>query len=192
MMRRTALKVHSRLYGSYLYVFIDANVRRRLYRLGVLRDRMDQGRGAVFTYAFDEPGVDLEEVEAAYHDYAQHLSVIKRLLDERGIPMLALGLPSRFRISDEPVDNERGFDTAKIRIDPYDRMAQYCRELGIPFVDLRLRLRKERQAMLDGDKPWNDLYIPYDYSHLDPAGLGMAAEMLRAEIDRQGWLRQGN
>ncbi len=185
-LRVAAVRVHGRLYGSYLYVFLDANVRRRLYRLGVLRDRMDKPTGAIFAYAFDDPGVDLEHAEAAYRRFREGLIEIQALLRQRGIPFVVLGIPSRFDCSDDPIDNERGFETRRIRIQPLDRVGQYCREAGIPFVDLRVRFRTERRAMFAGTRPWDDLYIPLDFAHLNETGLSIAAEELMKVIDEEG------
>jgi hypothetical protein len=177
---------------SYLNAFIDSNIRKALYRARVLRDPMNSRVGAIFSYAFDVPGVDIDQVETAYDLAAARLADMKNVLDEQGVHLMVLGIPSRWEISEHHEDNRRHFELGKIRISPLDRAAEYCRELGVPFVDLRPRLRKERLAMLEGNKPWDDLYIPLDYSHLDPAGLGIAAEMLLGEIERQGWLRQAD
>jgi len=179
--RSKALDIHVRLHSSYLYVFLDTHIRRRLYRLGAIRDRMDTREGAVFAYAFDVPGVELDEVERAYRIFYDELKAMKRFLDERRIPLIVLGIPSQFRISEHWRDNERGYDLSKIRIEPLDRIATTCAGLGVPFVDLRPRLREERQAMLDGKRQWDDLFIRNDYAHLNTTGTRLAAEeLLRA------------
>lgn len=187
-LRRGALGIHNRLYGSYLYGFLDGNVRLRLYRLGVIRDRMDKASGAIFAYAFDDPGVDLQAVEENYRVLLERLVELKKLLDEHQIQLLVMTPASRFDLSDRPVDNERGFDLDKIRIQPAQVIGDYCTRHRIPFVDPGPRLRAERHAMLEGTRPWNDLYIPLDYSHLNPTGLHIVAEELLKEIEAQGWL----
>jgi lysophospholipase L1-like esterase len=191
-MRRAALSVHVQLHRTYLYTFIDANIRKRLYQLGILQDRMDKRSGAVFAYAFDVPGVPLEEIETSYSVYAECLAQLEEILDERGVPFIVMGIPSRFNLSDRGWDNERGFDLTKTRIVPLDRVARYCAELGIPFVDLRPRLRREREAMLSGDKPFDALYTPMDYTHLNSTGLRIAAEEILKCIDDHGWLDTPN
>jgi lysophospholipase L1-like esterase len=189
-LRRAALKLHSFLYRSYLYVAWDTNVRHRLYALGVLRDRLDKPRGAIFAYAFDDPGVRLEAVEQSYETLADNLHQLKQRLDKQQVHLLVLGIPSRFELTSDPIDNERNFELSKIRIQPITRMAQYCRRLGVPFVDLRPRLKAQRQAMKTGTRAWDDLYIPFDYTHLNATGLYMAAQELASQLDKLGWLEE--
>ncbi len=184
-LRRALLNIHMRLHSSYLYVLLDANLRRRLYRWGVIRDRMDAREGALFAYAFDVPGVRKAEVEENYRTFRSELALCKRLLDQRGIPLVVVGLSSRFRISGLPVDNERGYDLRKIRIEPMERVEDLCRKLGIPFVDLQARLSRERQAMREGKTPRDDLYIPGDYAHLNAAGMRIAAEELADALRKE-------
>lgn len=188
---RLLQRVRVTLYGSYLYAFLNGNLRRALYRIGILRDRMDAG-SAISAYAFDVPGVDLNDIEGAYRLLDTSLTDMKALLDERDIPFVVLGIPSRFRISDDRVDNQHGFELEKIRIEPLDRVAAYCEDLGVPFVDLRLQLRRERRRMLDGGRPWDDLYVPLDYAHLNSVGLHIAAEELLRIIDVHEWLTDAN
>jgi lysophospholipase L1-like esterase len=187
-----AVAVHIQLSQSYLYAFCDAQIRRRFYRLGVMRDRMDKSAGAIFAYAFDVPGVDLAEIESVYATFAEQVSQVKAVLDRRGIPCVVLGMPSRFELSQEPEDNERGFELRRIRIQPLDRVAQLCAQLEIPYVDLRPPMRAARAAMLAGDEKWDDLYTPLDYTHLNRTGLHIAAEELLQCIDGHGWLRGGS
>ena len=155
---------------SYLYIAFDAHVRRQLYRLGVLRDRMDKREGATFAYAFDVPGLPQSEVDRAYALLHADLPRLKRLLDDAGVALVILEIPSRFRISTLAVDNERGYDLSKIRVEPMRRVSAIATELGIPFVDLQPILSQERHAMLAGTRAWNDLYVPLDYVHLNRRG----------------------
>lgn len=180
--RRALLSMHIRLHSSYLYVLLDASLRRPLYRWGIVRDRMDAREGALFAYAFDVPGVRQEEVESSYKTLGSELERCRDLLSSRGIPLVVVGLPSRFRISGARVDNERGYDLRKIRVEPLERMAGICGRMGLPFVDLQERLREERRRMTAGERPWDDLYIPGDYAHLNPTGMRTAAEELAAAV----------
>ena len=170
---------------SYLYVFLDVNVRRLLYVLGVLQAKPV---GPGFAYAFDMPGVKPEAVEAAYRILRARLAETKAMLLRRGIPFVVMGIPGQFEISDLGFDNPHRFPVKTMRISPQDRVAEYCRELGIPYVDLRPRLRAERQAMREGALPWNPLFIPVDEWHLIQYGMRIAAEELLGVIDAQGWL----
>lgn len=189
-LKKTLVRASAILNGSYAYVFAVANVRKAIYWGGVFRARMDRQAGAVFAYAFDVPGVDVDRVEAAYDVVESRLRDIKNLLDSRDVPVVVIGIPSRFEIGGASRDNKRRFDLAKIRISPLQRVGQYCRALRIPYIDLRTPLREQRRAMLDGRLPWNPLYIVrLDYTHLNERGLGIAAEELVRTIDANGWLQ---
>lgn len=177
------------LLGSYLYAFVNANVRSVFYRAGVLRDRLDVPQGAIFAYAFQAPGVDLEAVEQAYAELRSGLARLRDVAAGRGVAFVVLGIPSRFEISALPEDNERGLELRRARIRPLVRLAEYCAELGVPFVDATPGLREARRRMIAGLEPWDDLYIPLDVTHLNAAGQAVVA---RALVDHQAeWRLSG-
>lgn len=175
--------------SSYLYVFVDTNLRDTLYRWNLIRDRLDVSLGAVFAYAFDAPGVRIDRVEEAYSHLHAGLVRIKGLLDDHRVPFVVLLIPPRFRLNSTAMDNDRGFEVRRIRIDPLERVAAYAMELGIPVVDVTPALSAARRAMLAGELAWDDLYLPLDYSHLTPAGLEIVARELLRAIDAHGWLK---
>lgn len=181
-----ALNVHANLYNYYTFAFLDHELRLRMYRMGVMRDRMDKQSGAIFAYGFDVPEVRLPDVENAYTPMLDRLRDLSRLAAEHGVHFVVLGIPSRFEISSLDADNERGYALDLIRINPLDRVGAACRALGVPFVDLRPRLQAERAAMVAGTRPWDDLYA-FDYTHLNEEGHRLAADELRLELARQGW-----
>lgn len=181
-LQRALFSLHVRLHGSYLYSLMDANLRLRLYRMGILRDRMDHPQGALFAYAFDVPGGNREQVEQAYGKVGEELASLKELLERKKILLVVAGIPSRFRISNSPCDNERGYDLSKIRTEPTERVNSICGRLGIRFVDLRPVLQGLREKMFRGELPWDDLYIPADYAHLNPRGMKIAAEQIRKAL----------
>jgi GDSL-like Lipase/Acylhydrolase family len=180
--RQAMLAVHRLLARSLCYQAVDTNVRRRLYRAGVLQDRLDKPSGAIFAYGFDAPGVDLERVELGYHAMDEQLAHMATVASEQQIRLVCLGVPSRFVLSEHDADNERGYPREKIRIQPLDRFRAGCEAAGVPLVDARPRLRRERAAMLTGESPWDDLYTPFDFAHLNSRGHQIAAEEVRAQI----------
>lgn len=181
-----ALDFQEALYGYYTFAYLDHAVRHRMYRMGVIRDRMDKQSGAIFAYAFDVPGVRVADVDAAYTPMLKGLGELARLVEERGAHFLVIGIPSRFEISALDIDNERGYDMRLVQINPLDRVAAECHALGVPFVDLRLRLGTERAAMTAGQRPWDDLYA-YDFTHLNEEGHRLAADELQRELHQRGW-----
>lgn len=173
------------LLGSYLYAFLNANARTVLYRLGVLRDRLDVPKGAIFAYAFNTPGVEVAMVEDAYAELKAGLAQLRDLTGQRGIRLTVLGIPPRFEISTLPEDNERGLELRRIRIRPLARLAEYCQELGINYVDVTPALHEARQQMVDGKRAWDDLYVPQDFTHLNATGQRVIAATLLESL-RQG------
>lgn len=187
--RKLPKRLRAVLYGSYLHGLVDDKTRKFLYWCGVLRGRTDAQQGAMFAYAGDVPGVDIDRVAGAYDTLAARLGDIQGVLQARQIPLVVLGIPSQFEISDQACDNKRRFPLDRLRISPLDRVATYCRTRDIPFVDLRPRLRAERKAMLEGLRSWDQLYtVRMDFTHLNNLGLHLAAEELLKEIDARGWL----
>jgi hypothetical protein len=182
----SALNIESNLYRYYTFAFLDHQIRLRMYRMGVIRDRMDKQSGAIFAYAFDVPEVSLADVEGAYVPMLDRLGDLARMVEEHGAHFMVLGIPSRFEISALDVDNERGYALNLARINPLDRVGAASRALDVPFVDLRPRLRAERAAMVAGERRWDDLYAS-DYTHLSEEGHRLAADELRLELARQGW-----
>jgi len=132
------------------------------------------------------------EVESTYSSFARRLTVMGILLDSHDVSLLVQGLPLRFRIGAQRRDDERGFDVRRIRIEPLDRIAEHCKETGIRSVGLRPRMRTERQAMIDGEKEWNDMYIQWDYARRNQRGPRISAEEVLEAINRHGWLRMNH
>jgi lysophospholipase L1-like esterase len=153
--------------NSYAWVAFDFYVRKNFYRLGILQDDLSKPRGASYAYAFDVKGVDLEAVERDYAAFFEKLKTLKSILDERGIPLLIVGLPSRFELARKGENNPRQYPLDKIRIQPLDRMSEYATQLDMPYFDLR-------PALMDQ----NDIYIRTDYAHLNKEGLRIVAEEL--------------
>lgn len=177
---------HLFLRASRIYSVLDANMRYALYRCDLLRAATTRPAGAVFSYAFDVEGVFIDRVEATFALFAEALGELQDVLTEQRVPFIVLGFPSRFTLSDEPVDNLQRIPVEKIRIRPIERVAEYCGERGVPFVNARIRLSQERRRMLAGDIPWDELYIPLDYTHLNPRGHQIVAEALLAELESRG------
>ena len=189
-------KVHSVLYSTRIYACADMQFRKRLYRIGVLRDMIERPKGAPFAYAFDEPLVDQSRIESSYEQFAEQLARLKALLDERNTPLLVISIPSRFEISQNSVDNIRNLPLNRIRIEPTKRLGQICRDLNIAHLDLLPSFRTERQRMLNNQADWNDLYVLHDYTHLNREGHAIVASQLQKTLDQNqliaGWTDRGN
>lgn len=182
--RTLLLPLHGLLAGTYTYVAWDGWVRKGLYRLGVLQDRVDKQRGGILAYAFDVPGADGERVARAYATVAAQLRALDARLRALGVPLVVVTLPYRFELSDDRRDNERGFPLRRIRIRPAERLRAELRDSGIPIVDPLPALRALRADMLAGRRPYRPLFLHNDYGHLDAEGNRVVAERLHGPLTR--------
>jgi lysophospholipase L1-like esterase len=181
VVRRVGLHIFEGVHSSScLYTLAAAAYRRVQFRLQIRQQPLHQG--GLLAYAFDAPGLDLERIERLYAGHGLLLGELKRLLDERGIPLVVVNLPARFELSGAAADNEFLLDRDLISIRPGARIAETCRELRIPYVDLLPGLRALRAAMLAGAVPWDDLYVQIDYAHLNERGCRVAAQELRRTL----------
>jgi lysophospholipase L1-like esterase len=181
------VRVHSWIHGRLrTYQLVQHEIRFAFYRLGLMREDLAKYKGAIFAYAFDVgPGSDdrRRQTEEAYRSMECYLVKVNDYLATRGIRLYVPAIPSRFMLSDLFVDNFRRVDKDKIRIDPYARFERMCRRHGIPFVSVKPRLTALRREMMDGAIPWDDLYIPDDYTHLSATGNQVVAEAVLERLE---------
>ena len=105
-----------------------------------------------------------------------------------GIPLLVVGTPSRFTISDEMRDNLRFVPKHRLQADFCDRLGEACERAGIPYLDGRRILQDaiaeaRRQS---GHRP--ACFIIDDMTHLDPDGHDAVAAAVAAELTRSGMI----
>lgn len=178
-------KVYAQLSAlSWFFPYLDVAISTSLYRCGVVRDEIGRDRGATPAYAFDVPGVDYGRIDEAYGALARTLASLNVAVRQGGGTLIVLNIPSRFEVSDLPRDNIQNTDVSKARIDPTERLRAICAAQGLPFVDMRVRFRAARQEMIEGARPWDNLYT-YDYTHLSPEGHRLVAEQLMEVLRTQ-------
>lgn len=183
--REAMMIMHKFLHGSLTYAAFDYYVRKNLYYFGIIQDDLNKPSGVVYAYAFDVKGVELDKVNTAYDNFYALLKEIKTVSDTNGIPLIIVNIPSQFEISNLPSDNPRRFPKDKIRIYPGDKIMKYAEELYIPALDMREVLKERRIVMDTGKIPWNPLYIPADYSHLNDDGLFLISHRIQEFIEKQ-------
>ena len=177
------------LFNVRIWDFVQHEIRYSCFKAGVLKEDLESPRGYVFGYAFEagsRADQRLRQVKKIYRAMEEDLVRARDMLKERAIPLCVMALPSRFMISNLPVDNFRHVDKDKIRIDPVKQWQVIARRHGIPFVDVKSRLLEQRQAMVQGLRPWDDLYVPDDIVHLNAAGNRIASEAIADEFYRRG------
>jgi lysophospholipase L1-like esterase len=163
--RQNAIKIHKAMHASHAYAAFDYYVRKQLYTIGVLTDDLTQVRGALYAYAFDVPGVDIEEIEGDYTAFFEQFEVFAAAAREHGVEMTVVGLPSRFELAQTPQNNPRRYPLDQMRISPLERMADQAQRLNLKYIDMRPVLNDQTGA-----------FIPADYSHLNATGMKIIAE----------------
>ncbi|GEM_PF-5071293 len=175
------------------YPLVNRYLRMGFFRLGLMRENLSGRDGAIYAYAFEDAGVDetrIHETEAAYLKIEQEIALLRAWLEARSASLLIVALPSRFMISDDVRDNQRGVQKSKIRMDPCERFAGMAARQRIGYGDLCGALSQARRAMrLTEASIWDPLYVVDDFTHLDARGNEIAAEvlapMLEHELTRQ-------
>jgi len=145
------------------------------YATGVNHHRIDAESpfGAMLAHGWKQAGLDPEVAEHAWALFEQDLRDLRDACSERGIPLIATWMPSRFTVSEDPRDNLKFVPRDRLAIDPNERAKAICDRLAIPFADSLAAMRERRRR--DG---WTPLYVPGDYTHLDPSGHAAVAEAL--------------
>ena len=175
------LRIHILLsQHSVAYMSFDRYVRWTLFRVGLMKKNKSDDAGPLFAYGFGSG--PLTEQELCYRNLDESLGKIKSLLDGRGIPFFIVAIPSRFEISDLPLDNPRGIEKKAIRIVPGRRFREMADRHLIPYGDMTpifsaLREKEEREGL-----PFLPLYITADYVHLDPGGHKAVAEEIAGDF----------
>lgn len=175
------------------YAFIDQEVRPFLYKKKILKEKLDRFTGSIMAYAFDVEGVTPEiftHIQEAYSQLEETIKKLKQSSMASGKKIILMGIPDRFTISNDPIDNLRNIDKKKMRIDPMDQFKSISKKYQVPYADLRERMVHEREKMLSGQIEWNDLYIRNDYAHLNDLGHELAAEILFNTLRASGFISQ--
>lgn len=142
------------------------------YLTGVNHHRLEPGSpyGALLAHGWTQAGLDPADAELAWSRFERDLASLKATCDRRGVPLVATWMPSRFTVSNEFRDNLKFVPQERLSIDANERCREVCERLGIPFGDTLKEMRRHRQV-----DPTAPLYVPSDYTHLDPNGHGCVA-----------------
>jgi len=145
------------------------------YATGVNHHRIDPESpfGALLAHGWRQAGLDPGVAEHAWALFERDLRELRDACAVRGIPLIATWMPSRFTISEDPRDNLKFVPRHRLAIDPNERAKAICDRLAIPFADSLAAMRERRRR-----EGWTPLYVPGDYTHLDPSGHAAVAEAL--------------
>jgi lysophospholipase L1-like esterase len=137
-------------------------------------------------YQFNAFGVTPDSTKA----WTDTLDTLERMAaDARAhhAAFVLVPIPYRFLLSADPRDNDRHIPTERFTVDPLGRLQAFAHEHGIPVADTLGRMRRERERMQRGDIPYDELYVPLDFTHPNAQGYRLvadaAAEVVRPLLD---------
>lgn len=147
---------------SYFYSFADVNLTRLMYRYGIKKYSFDIYEEKQQMLCF---GIDAIS-EEAWQLTLNSILEIKKFLDDREIGFLLALFPYEFQLSDDIKDNFFNINKSRFKIDPQERLINFCRENRIDALDMLPYFKKTNK----------NIYFPLDYCHPNANGHRIAAE----------------
>jgi len=147
---------------SYFYSFVDVNLTRLMYRYGIKKYSFNIYEEKQQMLCF---GIDAIS-EEVWQLTLNKILEIKNFLDDRRIKFLLVVFPYEFQLSNNIKDNFFNINKTKFKIDPQERLINFCREKRIDALDMLPYFKKSNKK----------IYFPLDYCHPNVNGHRIAAE----------------
>jgi len=130
-----------------------------------------------YPYQFNAFGITREHRQA-WNDTFESIQALNNLLKEKNIRFVIIPIPYRFMISNDPRDNKRKFDVKSFKINPVEKLRNFCKENNILFVESVAALQSVRVQMLQGKIEYDPLYIDItdDFFHPNSYGYKVIAD----------------
>ena len=160
------------------YSLIDQELRMNLFRAGIIKEQLDNSNEEMMPFGIQADDIDETRHNLTLEAFDKIEEKVLALKKKTNATLILLGIPSRFMISDDSIDNLRNIDKAKFRIDPMKKIKSIAEKNGIVYANLKARLVQEHIKMNANEIEWNDLYNLNDYAHLNLRGHEIAAEVL--------------
>jgi lysophospholipase L1-like esterase len=135
----------------------------------------DAPYGIMLAHGIRQNTLPRDTAEEAWAITRSQLDSIQQIASKVNVPLIAAYAPPRFTLSDQLKDNLKLVPTRRFTIDPLEKAASICAELGIPFVRIDEPLRS---ASDQGE----DVYVLADYTHFDGPGHRAVAEVLAKSV----------
>lgn len=166
---------------SYLFAGIDLTltetVKRYIWPM--------IGKNWIDAYPYQVNSLGLTPVsDRAWNDTLESLEEMHASVKADGAEFVLAIFPYQFQISDDRRDNPYRVDKTRFTIDPFERLGAECDRLGMTCVNLLDVFHRQRQAMLDGEIPWDPLFL--DFCHPNETGQALAAAAIQAMIPTRG------
>jgi len=181
------IEVNRVLHKLCLPSFLRRNSQRALYWLGLANHSVDPNApfGAMLSHGWIQGNLDPAIAGDAWRLLEQDLARLAGVVEQSGARFVVTHLPSRFMLTEQPRDNEKRVPRDRLSRDPTAEVAAICQRLGIPYVDARAGLLQARGESDD------DLYIPFDFMHLNSVGHDAVASAIFARVGQAGDLDGG-
>ena len=126
-----------------------------------------------------------EGYQQAWNDTFESLQNLNNLFKERSIKFAIVPIPYRFMISDDRRDNLGNFDVKSFKVNPINKLRNFCKEHNILFVESLTTLQSVRNQMLQGKIKYNPMYqdITMDYCHPNAYGYKIIADSAYQAIE---------
>lgn len=173
------IEVNRVLHKLCLPSFLSRNSQRAMYWLGLANHSVNPNApyGPMLAHGWIQGNLDPAIAGDAWRLFEQDLTRLAGVVEQSGARFVVTHLPSRFMLTEQPRDNEKRVPRDRLTLDPTAEVAAICQRLGISYVDARAGLLQARGP--DDD----ELYIPFDSTHLNPVGHNAVASAVFERVD---------
>jgi len=168
-----------------LPTWLSINSQRALYFMGVMDNEVANTQwpfGALLSHGWTQGGLDPDMAPKAWGLFADDLTQLNQACRAHGAALIVAMAPARFELSDSWSDNQKDVPLNRLTINPTAKMAEVCRPIGIPAIDLLAALKQGRMRIAQQTGRTPPLYILFDYTHLDRDGNGIVAQEMARRI----------
>ena len=127
----------------------------------------------LLAYGWTQPDLPAEAQARMWTLFEAKLTQLATEVADQGSCLVIGYLPPRFTLSAHLLDNLKFVPTDRMTSDPAPRLDTLSAQLGVRFVDVGAQLKSTRNTAAPLSAP---LFIPGDYTHLDPQGHALAAQ----------------
>ena len=181
---RLKTRVNRVVHRFCLPSFVSTNAQRALFWLGLARHNLnpDAPFGALLAYGWRQADLDPNRAEAAWDLLETQVRDLRDAAARDGVPLVVTFAPARFTVSSSMRDNEKNVPRERLSIAAAERFERICDALDIPHVNALSTLRDAREETAEQGR-FAPLYIPFDYTHLDPEGHAVVADAMLRAVD---------
>lgn len=160
--------------SSALWKAVTLDITFAKFRIGLLNHEVnpDHPLSPLMAYGWVQPDVPAEDYDRMWERFGSAMRDLADLTRAQGSCLVIGYLPPRFTLSDNVLDNMKAVPKDRLPTDAGARVRELAKTLDIPFAETEEALKEARETQGPVVAP---LYIPGDYTHLDPEGHAIVA-----------------